>query len=311
MPKVLVLGGGGLVGSAIVRRLADVDGHDLYAPPSSELDLLDKVAVDRYFSSLKPDEVYFCAAKVGGIMANKESPVDFFTINTAIGMNVLESSHRYGVNKLLNLGSTCIYPKDCPQPMKEEYLLTGELEPTNEAYALSKIGILRLCEYYRTQYGCNFVSAMPTNAFGPNDNYHPLSAHALPAIIRKVHTAKEEGIGHIDVWGDGTAIREFMYSDDLADALVFIMENYDGKDFLNVGRGEGETIRQIYEAVMEVLGYEGELKFDVTKPTGTPVKVCDVEKINSLGWRARTSLEEGIAKTYDNLRESGFSWNER
>jgi GDP-L-fucose synthase len=309
MRKILILGANGLVGKSLVKRL---EGNNLLTPSSSELNLLDYNQVEQYFFKHFPCEVYLCAAKVGGILANKNDPVGFFNINMKIGMNVLDCAKRTNVKKLMNLGSTCIYPKECPQPMKEEYLLTSELEPTNEAYALAKISILKLCEYYNKQYGTNFISTMPTNLFGENDNFHRENCHAMPSMIRKVKEAKDRGDTTIEMWGDGSPIREFMYADDLADALVFLMENYDGSNgFLNVGTGQGKTIKELYQLVMDIMGFSGTIVCDTSKPNGTLKKLTDVSKLKALGWESKISLEEGIRKTIKELESRNWKWKEK
>lgn len=311
MPNIVIFGASGLVGSAIRRRLQHTKNNVFY-PTSKECDLLKYNEVFCYLKNKHIDYVYLCAAKVGGIIANKNYPVEFYTINTQIGLNVLKAAHEKKVKKLLYLGSTCIFPQICPQPMKEEHLLTGIVEPTNEAYALAKIGILRLCDYYNKEYGTNFISVMPTNVFGIGDNYHPQHAHAVPSMIRKIHEAKVNNIKEIVCWGDGSPVREFIYSDDLAEGLVFVMENYNNEyGFINIGTGKGETIKDLYKIVMKVLEYEGELIFDTSKPNGNPLKVCDVSKINALGWKSKISLEEGIYRTYQHLKEINFKWKEK
>jgi GDP-L-fucose synthase len=238
------------------------------------------------------------------------SPVEFFNTNIQIGINVLQVAHRANV-KLMNLGSTCIYPKICPQPMKEEHLMSGPVDPTNEGYAMAKISTLRLCEWYNKQYGTQFISAMPTNVYGVNDNYHPENSHALPAMIRKVHEAKMNKTPFLEMWGDGSPVREFIHSDDLAEGLVFLMDNYDGSDgFVNIGTGKGATILELYKTVMRVIGYDGDIKMDTSKPNGNPLKVCDTTKINDMGWSARIKLEDGIRMVYEDLKAKDFKWKE-
>jgi GDP-L-fucose synthase len=310
MPRILITGANGLVGRSLVKRLRD--GNELLTPSSGELNLLSSADVSDYFQTNSPDIVFHCAARVGGILANKEDPVGFFTDNMQMGLNVIKSAHACKVNKLINIGSTCIYPKDCPQPMKEEHLLSGELEPTNEGYSLAKISTLRLCEYYNSQYGCDFISVMPTNLFGENDNFNPKKCHAVPAIIRKVKEAKDSGIEEIEVWGDGSPVREFMYVDDLADALIFLSDSYDGsKGFVNVGTGEGKSITELYQTIMDIMGYEGKLVYDPSKPNGTAKKVSDVSKLRELGWESKITLEDGVRRTISALEESGWDWLEK
>ena len=309
--RTLVLGASGLIGSEVTASLLRKNKKVFY-PDSKQLNLKNYEDILSYLKVNEIDNVYLCAAKVGGILANKENPVDFFQENMIIGMNVIKASYYANVKKLINLGSTCIYPKDCPQPMKEEFLLTGELEPTNEAYALAKISTLKLCEYYNRQFGTNFVSVMPTNIYGTNDNFNPKTSHALPSMIRKIHEAKVNNVKFIEVWGDGTPIREFMYVEDLSDALLYIMDNYDSSEgIINIGTGKGETISDLYKTVMKVIGYEGELRFDLSKPNGTPIKICDITKLNNIGWKSNTSLEDGILKTYNYLKSINFKWKEK
>jgi GDP-L-fucose synthase len=297
--KIFVAGHRGLVGSAIVRRLR-ADGFDnLLLRPRSELDLSDQAAVNRFFEEERPDYVFFAAAMVGGILANNTFPADFIRDNLSVALNVIDAAYRSGVQKLLFLGSSCIYPKFAPQPMKEEYLLTGELEPTNEPYAVAKIAGIKLCQSYNRQYGTRFISAMPTNLYGPGDNFDLQSSHVLPALLRKVHDAKLAGAAAVEVWGSGTPRREFMHVDDLADACLFLMQEYDGPEIVNVGVGEDVSIREVAEMIRTVVGYPGELAFDPTKPDGTPRKLLDVSKLTALGWRASIGLREGIERTYD------------
>lgn len=300
--RVLVLGSNGMVGSAIVRTL-ERDGYtNILQPKRSELNLFNSNDVTSYFDKNNPEYVFLAAAKVGGIHANFTYPVDFGVQNMNIQMNVMEAAfkgHTAGwLKKLLFLGSSCIYPRECPQPIKEEYLLTGKLEPTNEMYALSKIHGLKLCQAYRKQYGCNFISCMPTNLYGINDNFDLNSSHVLPAIIRKVHEAKVGLSGKPVFWGDGSARREFLFVDDMADACVFLMNNYNQDVAVNVGCGEDMTIRETVETIMKIIGYSGEITWDTSKPNGTPRKLLDTTLINSLGWKYKTSFEEGVDKTY-------------
>ncbi len=310
--NTVVFGASGLVGSAIIKQLNTKIDVNVHAPTSSEVNLLNYDEVVGYLKRNDIEEVYFCAAKVGGIQANKEQPVEFFNVNMQLGMNVVRSAYETGVKKLMNLGSTCIYPRVCPQPMKEEHLLCGPVETTNEGYALAKISILKLCEFYNREYGANFMSVMPTNVYGPNDNYHPKNAHAVPSMIRKIHEAKLRGEKEIVCWGDGTPVREFIYSEDLAEGIVFAMDNCSAdQGFFNIGTGKGETIANLYRTVMNVLGFEGELVFDLEKPNGNPLKTCDTSKINSLGWASKVSLEDGIMRTYEYLKSHNFQWKEK
>ena len=296
--KIYVAGHRGLVGSAILTKLKEKGYTNLVYRASSELDLRDKFAVDAFFAEEKPEFVFLAAAKVGGIVANNEYPADFIRDNLLIQTNVIDASYRNNVEKLLFLGSTCIYPKLAPQPLKEEYLLTGELEPTNEPYAIAKIAGIKMCESYNRQYGTKYISAMPTNLYGPNDNFDLKTSHVLPALLRKFHEAKESNAPFVEMWGTGTPKREFLYSDDLADACVFLMDTYEGNEIVNIGVGDDIAIKELGEKVKAVVGYEGEIQFDTTKPDGTPRKLVDVTKINSLGWKATTSLEEGLEKAY-------------
>ncbi|MFC7371393.1 GDP-L-fucose synthase family protein [Fictibacillus iocasae] len=296
--KIYVAGHRGLVGSAIVRRLEREGYTNLVYRTSKELDLTDKIQVDHFFEQQKIDYVFLAAAKVGGIVANNEYPADFIRDNLLIQTNVIDAAYRNNVTKLLFLGSTCIYPKLAPQPLKEEYLLTGLLEPTNEPYAIAKIAGIKMCESYNRQYGTKYISVMPTNLYGENDNFDLHTSHVLPALIRKFHEAKENKQPFVEVWGTGTPKREFLYSDDLADACVYLMDNYEGNEIVNIGVGEDIEIGQLAHLVKETVGYNGEIQFDTSKPDGTPRKLVDVTKLNSLGWKASTSLEEGLKKAY-------------
>jgi GDP-L-fucose synthase len=296
--KIYVAGHRGLVGSAIVRRLEETGYKNLVYKTSKELDLRDKNAVDSFFAEEKPEFVFLAAAKVGGIIANNIYPADFIRDNLMIQTNIIDASYRSDVKKLLFLGSTCIYPKFAPQPMKEEHLLTGELEPTNEPYAIAKIAGIKMCQSYNRQYGTKYISAMPTNLYGPNDNFDLHTSHVMPALIRKFHEAKESNTPFVEVWGTGTPKREFLYSDDLADACVFLMNEYEDNEIVNIGVGNDISIKELAESIKQVVGFEGEIKFDTTKPDGTPRKLVDVTKLNSLGWEAGTSLEEGLEKAY-------------
>lgn len=297
--KIFVAGHRGLVGSAIVRDLVKKGHTNIIVRTRAELDLIDREAVIDFFASERPEFVFIAAAKVGGIIANRTLPVDFITQNLTIALNVLTSAHDYDVTKLLFLGSSCIYPRMAPQPIKEEYLLTSALEPTNDAYALAKIAGIRMCDAYRQQFGKNFISAMPTNLYGENDNYHPEHSHVLPGLIRRFHEAKVLGAKEVVCWGTGTPQREFLYADDLAEACVFLMEHYDEPGPINVGTGEDITIRELAETVKEVVGFEGALVWDTTKPDGTPRKLLDVSKIHQLGWHHTTPFKEGVQKAYD------------
>ena len=295
--NVYVAGHRGLVGSAISRRLR-AEGHDPTERASSELDLRDPAAVEAFFAAERPEYVFLAAARVGGILANATYPADFLRDNLAIQLNVISAAHRHGVRKLLFLGSSCIYPKFAPQPIREEYLLTGELEPTNEAYAIAKISGIKLCQAYNAQHNTDFISAMPTNLYGPGDNFDLKSSHVLPALLRKFHEAKEAGDPSVTVWGTGTPRREFLHVDDLADACVHLMDAYSGDAPVNVGTGEDVSISELAETIREVVGYEGDLSYDTSKPDGTPRKLLDVGRLDSLGWRASIPLREGIEQTY-------------
>jgi len=297
--KIFVAGHRGLVGSAIVRRL-QAEGYDnIVVRTSKELDLRDNGEVMRFFQEQRIDYVFLAAAKVGGIVANNEFPADFIRDNLMIQTNVIDSSYRTGIRKLLFLGSTCIYPKFAPQPMKEEYLLTGELEPTNEPYAIAKIAGIKMCQSYNRQYGTKYISVMPTNLYGPNDNFDLHSSHVLPALLRKFHEAKLNRAPFVEVWGTGSPRREFLYSDDLADACVHLMKNYEGNDIVNIGVGEDISIRELAELVRRTTGFEGEIRFNTSKPDGTPRKLVDVTKLNELGWKATIPLEDGVKRAYE------------
>jgi GDP-L-fucose synthase len=302
--KIYVAGHRGMVGSAIFRALRESGYTNLIGKTSSELDLRDRTAVAAFFEDEQPEYVFLAAAKVGGIQANNTFRAEFLHDNLAIELNVINESYIAGVKKLLFLGSSCIYPKLAPQPLKEEYLLTGVLEPTNEPYAIAKIAGIKLCEAYRDQYGCNFISAMPTNLYGPNDNYDLKSSHVLPALMRKFHEAQYSGSREVEIWGSGTPKREFLHVDDMAGACVFLMENYDGKDFVNVGIGEDISISDLANLIAQIVGFEGSLKFDRSKPDGTPRKLMDVSRINQLGWTAQIHLEKGIKMVYEDFKAS-------
>ncbi len=300
--RIYVAGHRGLVGSAIVRRL-ETDGFDhLVLRTRSELDLRRQDQVDRFFEQERPDYVFLAAAKVGGIYANNAYPADFIRDNLLIQTHVIDAAHRAGVEKLLFLGSSCIYPKQAPQPMTEECLLTGPLEATNRPYALAKIAGLEMVRSYRRQFGFRGIAVMPTNLYGPHDNFDPETSHVLPALLRKIHEARAAGAAEVEVWGTGQPRREFLHVDDLADACVFLMQRYEGELALNVGVGDDVTIRELAELIAGVVGFEGKLRFDASKPDGTPRKLLDVSRLHALGWRARISLEKGVADTYEWFR---------
>ncbi|WP_407269616.1 GDP-L-fucose synthase family protein [Radiobacillus sp. PE A8.2] len=301
--KIYVAGHRGLVGSAILRKL-QIEGYtNLIYRTSSQLDLTNLEKVDAFFETENIDYVFLAAAKVGGIVANNEYPADFIRDNLMIQTNVIDASYRTNVKKLLFLGSTCIYPKLSQQPMKEEYLLTGELEPTNEPYAIAKIAGIKMCESYNRQYGTKYISAMPTNLYGPNDNFDLQTSHVLPALIRKFHEAKHNSAPSVEVWGTGTPRREFLYSDDLADATLFLMKNYEGNEIVNIGVGKDISIKELAEKVKQIVGFEGEIVFNTSKPDGTPRKLVDVTKLNDLGWEASTPLSEGLKLAYNSFLE--------
>ncbi|MDY4005708.1 GDP-L-fucose synthase [Fusobacterium varium] len=297
--KIYVAGHRGLVGSAIVRNLQERGYTNIIGRTHKELDLTRQSDVEKFFEEEKPEYVFLAAARVGGIYINNEKPADFIYENLMIESNVIHSSYKNNVKKLLFLGTGCIYPKFAEQPIKEEYLLTGELESTNEAYAIAKISGIELCKFYRRQYGCNYISAMPANLYGINDNFDLETSHVLPAIIRKVHEAKINGDKDITIWGTGKALREFMYVDDLADALVHLMLNYSEEIHVNMGTGEEYSIKELTEIVKEVVGFKGEIKNDLSKPDGTPRKLLDVSRLEATGWKYKTSLKEGITKVYN------------
>lgn len=299
--KVYIAGHRGMVGSAIRRELEQMGFHNFLFRTSAELDLRNQQAVVDFFEKERPDYVFLAAAKVGGIIANNTYRADFLYDNLAIQSNVIHQSALNGVKKLMFFGSSCIYPKLAPQPLKEEYLLTGKLEPTNEPYAIAKIAGLKLCEAYHDQYGCNFISVMPTNLYGLNDNYHPENSHVLPALIRRFHEAKQNELPSVTLWGSGTPKREFLFADDLAKACVFLMENYNDREFINIGSGEDLSILDLAKMVREIIGYKGQILFDTEKPDGTPRKLMDVSKLNALGWSPRTDLKEGIKIAYQDF----------
>lgn len=296
--KIYVAGHRGLVGAAIVRELQKKGYSNIIGKTHKELDLMDSMAAQNFFKEEKPEYVFLAAAKVGGIYANSNYPADFIYENSQIQNNVIGNAHKYKVKKLMFLGSSCIYPKMCPQPIKEEYLLSGYLEETNEAYALAKISGLKMCEFFNKQYGTNYISVMPTNLYGPYDNFHLENSHVMPALIRRFHEAKVNNAKEVVVWGSGTPLREFLYSEDMADACIYLMENYEGNDFFNIGTGKEITIRGLAELIKEVVGYEGEIIWDTTKPDGTPRKLLDVSRLESQGWRYKMELKNGIRETY-------------
>ncbi len=302
--KIYVAGHNGMVGSAIVRKLQREGFTNILTASSKELNLIQQQDVNDWFEANKPDYVFVAAARVGGIYANNTYRADFLYQNLMIECNTIHASYIHHVKKLLFLGSTCIYPKMAPQPLKESYLLTGELEKTNEPYAIAKIAGIKLCESYKKQYGCNFISAMPTNMYGPNDNYDLNNSHVLPALIRKFHEAKMNTVPEVVMWGTGSPYREFLHADDLADALFFLMENYDGEEFVNCGSGVEITIKDLAFLVKEIVGYEGNIVHDTTKPDGTPRKLTDVSKIHALGWKHQISLREGIKAVYKEFSEN-------
>lgn len=302
--KIYVAGHRGMVGSAIVRELQRQGYTNIITRTHSELDLCRQEQVEQFFATEKPEYVFLAAAKVGGIIANHTALADFMYDNIMLEMNVINAAWRNGCKKLEFLGSSCIYPRLAPQPMKESCLLTSELEPTNEAYALAKISGLKYCEYLNRQYGTDFISLMPTNLYGPNDNYHPTHSHVLPALIRRFHEAKENGTNEVVCWGDGTPMREFLYVDDLADLCVFLMNNYSGNETVNAGTGKEVSIKELTEIVARVVDYRGEIRWDTTKPNGTPRKLLDVSKSAALGWKYKTELEDGIRLAYKDFLDN-------
>ncbi|WP_207511737.1 GDP-L-fucose synthase [Longitalea luteola] len=301
--KIYVAGHRGMVGSALVRKLQREGFNNLLLRTSAELDLRNQQAVNEFMSQEKPDYVFLAAAKVGGILANNVYRGEFIYDNIMMQSNIVHTSWLNGVKKLMFLGSSCIYPKLAPQPLKEEYLLTGELEPTNEPYAIAKIAGIKMCDAYRAQYGCNFISVMPTNLYGPNDNYSLETSHVLPALIRKFHEAKLKNEPAVVMWGTGTPRREFLHADDLADACFFLMQQYDEAGLVNVGTGEDIMIKELALLVKEVVGYTGNIEHDLSKPDGTPRKLMDVQKLHKLGWKARIGLREGIEKVYEEFSQ--------
>lgn len=300
--KIYVAGHRGMVGSAIIRKLQKEGFTNIVSRTSKELDLRNQQAVADFFASEKPDYVYLAAAKVGGIVANNTYRADFIYENIMIQSNIIHQSHVNKVKKLMFLGSSCIYPKMAPQPLKEEYLLTGLLEQTNEPYAIAKIAGIKMCDAYRAQYGCNFISVMPTNLYGPNDNYDLNNSHVLPALIRKFHTAKSKNEAAVEIWGTGSPLREFLHADDLAAACFYLMQNYNEPGLVNIGVGEDITIKDLALLVKKIVGFQGELKFDTSKPDGTPRKLMDVGKLHSFGWKHTINLEEGITAVYNEVK---------
>lgn len=299
--KIYIAGHRGMVGSAIYRKLQKEGYNNIIVKTSKELDLRNQQAVSTFFADEKPEYVFLAAAKVGGILANNTFRADFLYENLSIQNNVIHNAYLQGVKKLMFLGSSCIYPKMAPQPLKEDYLLTGILEHTNEPYAIAKIAGIKMCDAYRDQYGCNFISVMPTNLYGHNDNYHPQNSHVLPALIRKIHEAKANDEDQVTVWGSGSPMREFLFADDLADACYFLMENYNDRNLINIGTGHDLTIKNLALLIKDILGFEGELIFDTSKPDGTPRKLMDVSKLHSLGWKHQVELPEGIALAYQDF----------
>jgi GDP-L-fucose synthase len=303
--KIYVAGHRGMVGSAIVRQL-EKDGYNhIITKTSKELDLRNQQAVFNFFATEKPNYVFLAAAKVGGIYANNTFRAEFLYDNLAIQNNIIHASYLNKVTKLMFLGSSCIYPKLAPQPLQEDYLLTGELEPTNEPYAIAKIAGIKMCEAYRSQYGCNFISAMPTNLYGPNDNYDLQNSHVLPALIRKFHEAKVNQAAFVEIWGTGSPMREFLHADDLAEACMFLMNNYDGESLVNIGTGEDVTIKHLAETIQGIVGFEGELRWNSSKPDGTPRKLMNVDKLHNLGWKHQIELQDGIKAVYEDFAANG------
>jgi GDP-L-fucose synthase len=304
--KIYIAGHRGMVGSAILRQLKAEGYSNFILRTSSELDLRNQQEVANFFEQEKPDYVFLAAAKVGGIIANNTYRGDFIYENLMIQNNVIHQSYLNNVKKLMFLGSSCIYPKMAPQPLKEEYMLTGELEPTNEPYAIAKIAGIKMCDAYRDQFGCNFISVMPTNLYGPNDNYDLKNSHVLPAMLRKFIIAKRNGDSSVTIWGTGSPKREFLHADDLAQACLFLMENYDDSGLVNIGIGDDISILDLAILVKKVVGFEGEILTDTTKPDGTPRKLMDVSKLSGLGWKAKITLEEGIQKVYDEIKDTNW-----
>jgi GDP-L-fucose synthase len=302
--KIYVAGHRGMVGSAIIRKLNSEGFSNIVVRTSNELDLRNQNAVNIFFEAEKPDVVVLAAAKVGGIHANNVYRAEFLYDNLMIEANIIHAAYKNKVEKLLFLGSSCIYPKMADQPLKEEYLLTGKLEPTNEPYAIAKIAGIKLCESYRDQYGCNFISAMPTNLYGPNDNYDLNNSHVLPALLRKFHTAKQEGNSAVEIWGTGSPKREFLHVEDLASACFFLLQNYNEKELVNIGCGEDISIKDLALTIKKVVGFDGELSFDTSKPDGTPRKLLSMDKLHKLGWKHQIELEDGIKREYKNVLDN-------
>lgn len=301
--RILVAGHRGMVGSAISRALQHAGYSNLILAGKNALDLRNQLEVNEFFRREKPDIVFLAAARVGGIYANNTYRAEFIYDNLMIEANVINAAHYYGVEKLLFLGSSCIYPKMAPQPLREDALLTGELEPTNEPYAIAKIAGIKMCDAYRHQYGCNFISVMPTNLYGPNDNYHPENSHVLPALIRRFHEAKRDGLSEVTIWGTGTPRREFLHVDDLADACLFLMDTFNEPGFVNIGTGTDLSIQELAQLVARIIGFEGQITNDLSKPDGTPRKLLDVGKLSAMGWHARIGLEAGIRAVYEEVRD--------
>ena len=297
--KIYVAGHNGMVGSAIVRHLTKLGYKDIITLSKSQLNLLDQNSVDKFFREYSPEYVFLAAAKVGGIKANRDMKADFIYENLMIQTNIIKSSYSYDVKKLIFLGSSCIYPKFCNQPIKEEYLMTGELEQTNDAYAIAKIAGIKMCQAYRKQYGVDYISAMPCNLYGVNDNFHPTNSHVLPALIRRFHEAKVNNLDEVVCWGDGSARREFLNADDVANASLFLMNNYSSDDIINIGYGADYTIKEVVEIIKNVVGYNGTIVWDTTKPNGTPKRLLDSTKLFNMGWKPKIQLKDGITTTYD------------
>lgn len=301
--RILVAGHRGMVGSAITRALQNKGYTNLVLAGKNALDLRNQLEVNEFFRKEKPDIVFLAAARVGGIYANNTYRAEFIYDNLMMEANVINAAYKYGVKKLLFLGSSCIYPKMAAQPLREDALLTGELEPTNEPYAIAKIAGIKMCDAYRHQYGCNFISVMPTNLYGPNDNYHPENSHVLPALIRRFHEAKRDGLGEVTIWGTGTPRREFLHVDDLADACLFLMDTFSEPGFVNIGTGTDLSIQELAQMIARIVGFEGKITNDLSKPDGTPRKLLDVSKLNTMGWSARIELEAGIRAVYEEVRD--------